>query len=188
MKEFFKALLSFAFVLLLLVLCGVGCYFLGYLLRWCVWLFGALYELVFGRNAVTRWVANHDEAVRIICSVLSFIVIVLNFVFSKSGSNEKSRYDREESGDDDGNEFSYEKERADMIKRNFIYVDCSGNYRCWGEDFVDHKGNRCKWGGGFYDYDDNYITWGGTYKDSSGSYRNFGDDFVDCRGNYIQIP
>lgn len=189
MKGFFKTLLGFAFAALLLILCVVGCYFLGYLIRWCIWLVGAIYELFFGRNAVTRWIANHDEAVRIICSVASFIVMVLNFIHGKSDNSTGKSYENDdESSDNDENEFSYEKERSDMIKRNFIYVDCSGNYRCWGEDFVDHKGNWCKWGSGFYDYDDNYIPWGGTYKDSSGSYRNFGDDFVDCRGNYIKLP
>lgn len=82
----------------------------------------------------------------------------------------------------------YEKEREDIKRREFGFVDCSGAYRRWGDSFVDTEGNWCQWGDGFYDYDGNYIRWGETYKDSSGAYRRFGDDFVDCEGNWVRVP
>ena len=92
------------------------------------------------------------------------------------------------------------------------YVDASGAYRMFGEDFIDCRGNwcrterkwkwawgkhqwsrgaerqnLCRWGEGFYDYEGNYIRWGNTYKDSSGAYRRWGEDFVDGAGNWVRV-
>lgn len=58
-----------------------------------------------------------------------------------------------------------------IIANKTTYVDASGAFRHFDDDFIDCKGNRFKWGSGFYDYDGNYIRWGETYKDSSGSRR-----------------
>ena len=81
----------------------------------------------------------------------------------------------------------YEKPKQNISANKTTYVDASGAFRHFGDDFIDCKGNWCKWGSGFYDYDGNYIRWGETYKDSSGSYRKFGDDFVDGEGNWVRF-
>ena len=60
------------------------------------------------------------------------------------------------------------------------YVDASGAYRMFGEDFIDCRGNWCR-------YEGNYIRWGNTYKDSSGAYRRWGEDFVDGAGNWVRV-
>lgn len=105
-------------------------------------------------------------------------------------SNTRSNYGYSTSNNRTSNSYSksYEEDLRETNRKQFSYVDCSGSYRRWGDDFVDHQGNWCSWGSGFYDYDDNYIRWGGTYKDSSGAYRRWGDDFVDGAGNYVRVP
>lgn len=183
--EVIKTILSFLFAALVVIVGVVLSYFVGYLLQWVVWLIFAIYELFLGGNAFTHWVANNDNIVHIICSVISFFLLAAGFA-DNGGHNRVVQSSNTEK--DTENNFNYFDEAADMKRRNFSFVDCSGAYRKWGDTFIDHKGNYCRWGTGFYDYDDNYIYWGGTYKDCSGAYRHWGDDFIDVAGNYVNIP
>lgn len=177
-KNIFCVVLGIIGIAGLIGLCCVG----GYIIRWFLWLICFVWEIFFGKTALTTWIGNHDIATHIICSFLTPIAFAL-IIFSESGDSSSSSGANHYS-----TTTSYYNGAESTNKNGFSFVDCSGCYRHWGDDFIDHQGNWCKWGTGFYDYDDNYIRWGETYKDCSGAYRRWGDTFIDCAGNHIHIP
>lgn len=146
----------------------------GWVLRAIIWVICIGINFWYD-SSVVDWISNHDTIMLIICSIFAFILILAEML---SVQDKKIDYqDRE----------YYEKPKQNMSANKKTYVDASGAFRHFGDDFIDCKGNWCKWGSGFYDYDGNYIRWGETYKDSSGSYRKFGDDFVDGEGNWVRL-
>ena len=161
-------------------------YYIGYLVQYVLWIVFFLLNIIFSGNFLSEWVFAHDTAVHLICSYVILPLLLLGLLFE--GGNGSANDDANNAGSADGKKFNYADEVREINQNSFMYVDCSGSYRRWGERFIDHRGNWCEWGSGFYDYDDNYIQWGETYKDSSGAYRRFGDDFVDANGNYIRVP
>lgn len=182
MKKILKAMLLWFLFALAIIVAVTASYFGGFLIRWCVWFVGAIYEFIFGGNTFTHWVANHDGIVHIICSIFCFFLIIAIMVDAAEGSKKSGGTHTSQVKKETSNYFS---DVEDMKRRNFSFVDCSGAYRRYGDTFIDHKGNYCRWGTGFYDYDDNYIQWGNTFKDSSGAYRRWGDDFVDGAGHWV---
>lgn len=176
----------FTTVATILVLLGT-CLFFTVILRVGLWILCFLIALFHGDNVFTDWVYEHWSFTWVIC-FLGSILMWIGGIFGTAGSSavptESSGQASRNCSEDDGHDSRNEQ----IIRKNFIYMDCSGNYRRWGEPFIDHKGNWCNWGSGFYDYDDNYIYWGDSYKDSNGAYRRWGDDFYDADGNYIRVP
>lgn len=178
-KNFLKFLLGICIAALAVIISIIG----GWFLRYAIWIFCFLCTILKGEGPITNWICSHDAAMLLICSIIFLPLFIIGILRDSgdrsSGGNYKS------SG---GKRISFDEELRDMNRNSFVFIDCSGSYRRWGDDFIDHKGNWCQWGSGFYDYDDNYIHWGGTYKDSSGAYRHWGDNFVDAAGNYVRCP
>ena len=146
----------------------------GWLIRAIIWVICIGINFWYD-SSVVDCISNHDTIMLIICSVIAFILMLAELF---------SVQDKERDYQDSG---YYEKPKQNISANKTTYVDASGAFRHFGDDFIDCKGNWCKWGSGFYDYDGNYIRWGETYKDSSGSYRKFGDDFVDGEGNWVRL-
>lgn len=80
---------------------------------------------------------------------------------------------------------TYQEDVEDAYKKNFYFVDPSGEYRHWGDDFIDYRGNWCNWGGSFYDKDLNYRNWGDSFIDGKGNWGSLKNGFYDAEGNWI---
>lgn len=81
---------------------------------------------------------------------------------------------------------SYDEDMRAEYERKFWFVDASGAYRYWVDDFIDYKGNWCSWGGTFYDKDLNIRSWGESFIDGKGGCGSLQSRFYDAAGNWIQ--
>lgn len=102
----------------------------GWVLRAIIWVICIGINFWYD-SSVVDWISNHDTIMLIICSIFAFILILAEML---SVQDKKIDYqDRE----------YYEKPKQNISANKKTYVDASGAFRHFGDDFIDCKGNWC---------------------------------------------
>lgn len=131
--------------------------------------------------------------VGIVMSSICSIVLVIFALLLESEIKKQCESDDSYSGGTNSSGYTasnaindYNREIDDHYTKNFVFVDYSGAFRHWGENFIDGKGGWARWGDGFYDSQGNWIHWGDDFVDGKGNWCKYGDGFHDAQGNWVR--